>query len=66
MPGFVHTYPSGVPVGGSGALVEALIRCLKANGAELRNELSAQLEKLLGREPEAAAENSQPQEEQPS
>jgi phytoene dehydrogenase-like protein len=45
MPGFVHTYPSGVPVGGSGALVEALIRCLKANGAELRN--NSEVEKIL-------------------
>ena len=36
MPGFVHTYPSGVPVGGSAALIEALIRCLKDHGAELR------------------------------
>ena len=45
MPGFVHTYPSGVPVGGSGALVEALIRCLKANGAELRN--NSAVEKIL-------------------
>jgi len=37
MPGFVHTYLSGIPVGGSGALVDSLIRCLKANGAELRS-----------------------------
>jgi phytoene dehydrogenase-like protein len=36
MPGFVHAYPSGVPVGGSSALVDALIRCLKDQGAELR------------------------------
>jgi phytoene dehydrogenase-like protein len=35
MPGMVHTYPIGVPIGGSGALVDALIRCLKASGAEL-------------------------------
>jgi phytoene dehydrogenase-like protein len=45
MPGFVHTYPSGVPVGGSGALVEALIRCLTAHGAELRN--NSEVEKVL-------------------
>jgi phytoene dehydrogenase-like protein len=45
MPGFVHTYPSGVPVGGSAALTESLIRCLKANGAELR--ASAEAEKVL-------------------
>lgn len=36
MPGMVHTYPIGVPVGGSGALVDALMRCLQANGAEFR------------------------------
>lgn len=45
MPGFVHTYPSGVPLGGSSALVEALIRCLKAHGAELRD--NAEVEKVL-------------------
>ncbi len=45
MPGFVHTYPSGVPVGGSSALVDALIRCLTAFGAELRN--NAEVEKVL-------------------
>jgi phytoene dehydrogenase-like protein len=38
MPGFVHTYPTGMPEGGSGMLVEALIRCLTANGAELRSD----------------------------
>jgi phytoene dehydrogenase-like protein len=45
MPGFVHTYPSGVPVGGSSALVEALVRCLKAYGGELRTE--AEVVKVL-------------------
>jgi phytoene dehydrogenase-like protein len=45
MPGFVHTYPSGVPVGGSGALVEALMRCLGAHGAEFRK--SSEVEKIL-------------------
>ena len=35
MPGMVHTYPIGIPIGGSGALVDALIRCLKLYGAEL-------------------------------
>jgi phytoene dehydrogenase-like protein len=37
MPGFVHTYTPGVPVGGSGALTEALIRCLKYYGAQFRS-----------------------------
>jgi len=35
MPGMMHTYRPGVPIGGSGALVDALIRCLEDNGAEL-------------------------------
>jgi phytoene dehydrogenase-like protein len=38
MPGFVHKYPSGVPIGGSAALVEALLRCLAARGADFRTE----------------------------
>ena len=38
MPGMVHTYPIGVPVGGSGALVDALVACLQDHGAELRTE----------------------------
>jgi phytoene dehydrogenase-like protein len=45
MPGFVHTYPSGVPVGGSGALTEALIRCLKSYGAEFRK--GSEVEKVV-------------------
>lgn len=45
MPGMVHTYPIGVPVGGSGALVDALIRCLQAYGAELRDK--THVEKVL-------------------
>jgi phytoene dehydrogenase-like protein len=36
MPGFVHSYPPGIPEGGSGALVDALVRCLQSHGAELR------------------------------
>lgn len=36
MPGFVHTYPPGVPIGGSGALIDALVRCLEYHGAECR------------------------------
>ena len=45
MPGFVHAYPSGVPIGGSAALVDALIRCLKAHGGELR--ASADVAKVI-------------------
>lgn len=35
-PGFVHTYPGGMPEGGSGALTDALCRCLESHGAEIR------------------------------
>jgi phytoene dehydrogenase-like protein len=38
MPGFVHAYPPGVPVGGSVALVDALARCLRHHGGEIRSE----------------------------
>ena len=33
MPGFVHSYPPGIPEGGSGALVDALVRCLQSYAA---------------------------------
>ena len=45
MPGFVHTYPSGIPVGGSAALIDALIHCLQAHGAELRK--NSEVDKVL-------------------
>lgn len=45
MPGMVHTYPIGVPIGGSGALVTALINCLNGYGAEMRKE--TEVEKVL-------------------
>jgi phytoene dehydrogenase-like protein len=45
MPGFVHTYQPGIPVGGSGALVDALVRCLKHYGAEFQTE--ADVEQVL-------------------
>jgi phytoene dehydrogenase-like protein len=38
MAGFAHTHPWGVPVGGSGALVDALVRCLQFYGAEFRTD----------------------------
>ena len=44
-PGFVHSYRPGIPVGGSGALSEALVRCLQHHGAELRGD--ALVEKVL-------------------
>ena len=40
MPGFVHSYQPGLPVGGSGALSEAIIRCLRSDGAELRTDVT--------------------------
>ena len=45
MPGFVHTYTPGVPIGGSVALVDALVRCLKHHGAEFRT--GSEVEKIL-------------------
>lgn len=36
MPGFMHGYGVGVPVGGSGKLTEALVKCIEANGGEVR------------------------------
>jgi phytoene dehydrogenase-like protein len=45
LPGFVHTYKLGVPFGGSESLTQALIKCLRAHGGELRH--SAEVEKVL-------------------
>ncbi|MCC7410083.1 MAG: NAD(P)/FAD-dependent oxidoreductase [Gammaproteobacteria bacterium] len=45
MPGFVHTYPSGMPEGGSGALVDALVRCLEDHGGEVR--ANTEVDKVL-------------------
>lgn len=45
MAGFVHTYPWGIPIGGSRALVDALVRCLEFYGAELRTD--SEVEKIL-------------------
>lgn len=45
MAGMTHTYGIGIPVGGSGALVDSLIRCLEAHGAEFRKE--ADVKKVL-------------------
>jgi phytoene dehydrogenase-like protein len=45
MAGFAHTFPWGVPVGGSGALADALIRCLEFYGAEVR--VGAEVQKVL-------------------
>jgi phytoene dehydrogenase-like protein len=45
MPGFVHTFTPGVPIGGSVALVNSLVRCLEHHGAEFRTE--GLVEKIL-------------------
>jgi len=45
MAGFAHTFPWGVPVGGSSALVDALVRCLDHHGAAFRTD--AEVEKVL-------------------
>ena len=45
MPGFVHSYPPGLPRGGSGMLVESLMYCLRDNGAEMR--ATADVNKIL-------------------
>lgn len=42
MPGLLHTYGPGMPEGGSGALSEALVRCLEAEGAEIRTNTAVQ------------------------
>src|SRR5205814_2009849 len=36
IPGFVHTYPTSLPRGGSGELTAALIRCIAHHGGEAR------------------------------
>ncbi|TKC86870.1 NAD(P)/FAD-dependent oxidoreductase [Trinickia terrae] len=36
MPGIIHTYGVSQPVGGSGKLTEALVRCIESHGGEVR------------------------------
>jgi len=36
MPGIIHTYGVSQPVGGSGGLTDALVRCIEAYGGEIR------------------------------
>jgi phytoene dehydrogenase-like protein len=45
MPGFVHTFTPGIPIGGSVALVNSLVRCLQHHGAQFRTE--AMVDKIL-------------------
>ena len=52
MPGIIHTYGVSQPVGGSGGLTDALVRCLAANGGELR--LDAEVAQVIVRSGRAA------------
>ncbi|WP_273808260.1 MULTISPECIES: phytoene desaturase family protein [unclassified Pseudomonas] len=36
MPGIIHTYGVSQPIGGSGKLTEALVRCIESHGGEVR------------------------------
>jgi phytoene dehydrogenase-like protein len=38
MPGFVHTYPCGLPEGGSGELSNALVRCIEHYGGIVKTD----------------------------
>lgn len=45
MPGIIHTYGVSQPVGGSGGLTDALVRCIEHYGGEVRCE--AEVAKIL-------------------
>ncbi|MFT6528164.1 MAG: phytoene dehydrogenase-like protein [Celeribacter sp.] len=45
MPGIIHTWGVSQPVGGSGGLTDALVRCLEDQGGELR--LNAEVDKVI-------------------
>lgn len=45
MPGIIHTFGVSQPVGGSGGLTDALVRCLLDNGGELR--LNTEVEQII-------------------
>ena len=45
MPGIIHTYGVSAPVGGSGRLSEALVRCIEHYGGEVR--CNAEVRKVL-------------------
>ncbi len=45
MPGIMHTYGVSQPVGGSGKLSEALVRCIESHGGEVR--CSAEVRRIL-------------------
>lgn len=45
MPGIIHTYGVSQPIGGSGKLTEALVRCIESHGGEVR--CNAEVTKVL-------------------
>ena len=45
MPGIIHAYGVSQPVGGSGGLTDALVRCVEAYGGEIR--LNAEVAQIL-------------------
>ncbi len=45
MPGIIHAYGVSQPIGGSGGLTDALVKCLEAYGGELR--LNAEVSQIL-------------------
>ncbi len=45
MPGIIHTYGVSQPIGGSGKLTEALVRCIESHGGEVR--CNAEVAKIL-------------------
>jgi phytoene dehydrogenase-like protein len=52
MPGIIHTWGVSQPVGGSGGLTDALVRCFEANGGELR--LNAEVAEIVVKSGRAA------------
>jgi len=46
MLGTIHKYPPGLPIGGSGALTDALVKCLRELGGEIKTSSSIREFKL--------------------
>ncbi|WP_114240617.1 NAD(P)/FAD-dependent oxidoreductase [Dyella sp. C9] len=46
-PGLIHSVPPGMPIGGSGKLTEATVRCIEHHGGEVR--LNCEVTKVLTR-----------------
>lgn len=45
MPGIIHTYGVSQPIGGSGKLTESLVKCIEADGGEVR--CNAEVKRIL-------------------